>query len=43
MGDGRKVAITFISQENDTKVIEAFEAETACHNVSNNICPTVYY
>jgi uncharacterized protein YndB with AHSA1/START domain len=28
MGDGRKVAITFISQENDTKVIEAFEAET---------------
>ncbi|MDQ0878735.1 uncharacterized protein YndB with AHSA1/START domain [Paenibacillus sp. V4I3] len=28
MGDGRKVAITFISLENDTKVIEAFEAET---------------
>lgn len=28
MGDGRKVAITFIRQENDTKVIEAFEAET---------------
>ncbi|GIP36480.1 SRPBCC family protein [Paenibacillus sp. J2TS4] len=28
MEDGRKVAITFISQENDTKVIEAFEAET---------------
>jgi uncharacterized protein YndB with AHSA1/START domain len=26
--DGRKVTITFISQENDTKVIEAFEAET---------------
>ncbi|MCU6793826.1 MULTISPECIES: SRPBCC family protein [Paenibacillus] len=28
IGDGRKVAITFISQENDTKVIETFEAET---------------
>ncbi|SFM16895.1 Uncharacterized conserved protein YndB, AHSA1/START domain [Paenibacillus sp. 1_12] len=28
IGDGRKVAITFISQESDTKVIEAFEAET---------------
>ncbi|NHN34189.1 SRPBCC family protein [Paenibacillus agricola] len=28
IGDGRKVTITFISQENDTKVIEAFEAET---------------
>jgi uncharacterized protein YndB with AHSA1/START domain len=26
--DGRKVTITFISQENDTKVIESFEAET---------------
>lgn len=25
--DGRKVTVTFISQENDTKVIEAFEAE----------------
>ncbi|MFC5700213.1 SRPBCC family protein [Cohnella faecalis] len=29
LDDGRKVAITFISQENDTKIIEAFEAETA--------------
>jgi uncharacterized protein YndB with AHSA1/START domain len=28
IGDGRKVTVTFISQENDTKVIEAFEAET---------------
>ncbi|HIW32504.1 MAG TPA: SRPBCC family protein [Candidatus Paenibacillus intestinavium] len=28
IGDGRKVAITFISQGNDTKVIETFEAET---------------
>lgn len=28
LGDGRKVAITFMSQENETKVIEAFEAET---------------
>jgi len=28
IGDGRKVAITFISQENDTKVIETFEAES---------------
>lgn len=27
LGDGRKVEITFISQENDTKVIETFEAE----------------
>jgi uncharacterized protein YndB with AHSA1/START domain len=27
LGDERKVTITFISQENDTKVIEAFEAE----------------
>ncbi len=27
LGDGRKVTVTFISQENDTKVIEAFEAE----------------
>ncbi|KRF13644.1 SRPBCC family protein [Paenibacillus sp. Soil787] len=29
LGDGRKVTITFISQENETKVIEVFEAETA--------------
>ncbi|NOU75573.1 polyketide cyclase [Paenibacillus sp. LMG 31458] len=28
LGDGRKVAITFISQETDTKVIETFEAES---------------
>ena len=28
IGDGRKVTITFISQGNDTKVIETFEAET---------------
>ncbi|MCR8630229.1 SRPBCC family protein [Paenibacillus radicis (ex Xue et al. 2023)] len=28
IADGRKVAITFISQENNTKVIETFEAET---------------
>ncbi|QGQ94659.1 polyketide cyclase [Paenibacillus psychroresistens] len=27
LGDERKVAITFISQENDTKVIQAFDAE----------------
>lgn len=27
IGDGRKVAITFISQGNDTKVIETFDAE----------------
>jgi uncharacterized protein YndB with AHSA1/START domain len=27
MEDGRKVTITFISQENDTKVIETFDAE----------------
>lgn len=26
--DGRKVTVTFISQENNSKVIEAFEAET---------------
>ncbi|GAA3321546.1 hypothetical protein GCM10020331_037850 [Ectobacillus funiculus] len=32
LGDGRKVTITFISQENDTKVIEAFEAE-ATHSI----------
>ncbi|WP_188455494.1 SRPBCC family protein [Virgibacillus oceani] len=28
MGDGRKVDITFNSQEGDTKVVETFEAET---------------
>jgi len=28
LGDGRKVTITFISQENGTKIIETFEAET---------------
>ncbi|MBP1934340.1 SRPBCC family protein [Ammoniphilus resinae] len=28
MDDGRKVTITFMNQENGTKVIEAFEAET---------------
>ncbi|MFM1653545.1 SRPBCC family protein [Brevibacillus sp. B_LB10_24] len=28
LGDGRKVSITFISQESDTKVIETFEAES---------------
>lgn len=28
MDDGRAVSITFINQENDTKVIESFEAET---------------
>ncbi|MCC3374506.1 SRPBCC family protein [Cohnella sp. REN36] len=27
MGDARKVAITFVSQGNDTKVIETFDAE----------------
>ncbi len=27
--DGRKVQITFIAEENDTKVIEVFEAEAA--------------
>jgi len=27
LGDGRKVMITFISQENGTKIIETFEAE----------------
>ncbi len=27
LGDGRKVRVTFISQENGTKVMEAFEAE----------------
>lgn len=29
LGDGRKVEITFIPQENDTKVIEVFEPETS--------------
>ncbi|RUT31726.1 polyketide cyclase [Paenibacillus zeisoli] len=28
LGDGRKVTITFISEGDDTKVIEAFEAES---------------
>lgn len=28
LGDGRKVAITFISQDNNTKVIETFDPET---------------
>jgi uncharacterized protein YndB with AHSA1/START domain len=27
MGDGRKVEITFVGQDSDTKVIETFEAE----------------
>jgi uncharacterized protein YndB with AHSA1/START domain len=27
LGDGRKVNITFISQENETKIIEVFESE----------------
>ncbi|WP_449622954.1 SRPBCC family protein [Robertmurraya sp. Marseille-Q9965] len=27
LGDGRKVTITFIAQENDTKIIETFDAE----------------
>ncbi|KIL40318.1 polyketide cyclase [Gordoniibacillus kamchatkensis] len=27
LGDGRKVSVTFINQENDTKIIEVFEAE----------------
>ncbi|MBW5448040.1 polyketide cyclase [Cohnella sp. CFH 77786] len=27
LGDGRKVTVTFLSQENSTKVIEVFEAE----------------
>ncbi|GAB2571856.1 SRPBCC family protein [Gracilibacillus alcaliphilus] len=27
LGDGRKVIITFVSQGNDTKIIEVFEAE----------------
>jgi uncharacterized protein YndB with AHSA1/START domain len=27
LGDGRKVSITFISQENETKIIETFESE----------------
>ncbi|MFC0213119.1 SRPBCC family protein [Paenibacillus chartarius] len=29
LGDGRKVEITFISQDNETKVVETFEAETS--------------
>jgi hypothetical protein len=29
LDDGRKVTISFISQGNDTKVIETFEAETS--------------
>jgi uncharacterized protein YndB with AHSA1/START domain len=29
LGDGRKVNITFISQENETKIIETFEAESS--------------
>lgn len=29
LGDGRKVTISFIPQENGTKIIEAFEAEEA--------------
>jgi len=28
LGDGRKVAITFIAQDRDTKIVEVFEAET---------------
>ncbi|SDW72462.1 SRPBCC family protein [Paenibacillus sp. CF384] len=28
LGDGREVSITFISQDNETKVIETFETET---------------
>jgi hypothetical protein len=28
MGDGRKVKITFKGQENETEVIEIFDAET---------------
>jgi uncharacterized protein YndB with AHSA1/START domain len=32
LGDGRKVTVTFISQENDTKVVEVFEAE-ATHSI----------
>jgi uncharacterized protein YndB with AHSA1/START domain len=28
LGDGRKVTITFISQDNSTKVIETFDAES---------------
>lgn len=32
LGDGRKVTITFVSQENDTKVIEVFEGE-ATHSI----------
>lgn len=29
LDDGRKVTISFISQENNTKIIETFEAETS--------------
>lgn len=32
LGDGRKVTVTFISQESDTKIIEDFEAE-ATHSI----------
>lgn len=32
LGDGRKVTITFVSQENDTKIIEVFEGE-ATHSI----------
>lgn len=32
LGDGRKVAVTFISQGNDTKIIETFDAEST-HSV----------
>jgi len=28
LGDGRKVNITFVSQENETKIIESFEPES---------------
>ena len=28
LGDGRKVEITFIQQENNTKIIEVFDPET---------------
>lgn len=32
LGDGRKVTINFISQENETKITESFEAE-ATHSI----------
>ncbi|WP_342541757.1 SRPBCC family protein [Paenisporosarcina sp. FSL H8-0542] len=32
LGDGRKVTITFVSHENDTKIIEVFEGE-ATHSI----------